>query len=119
LDLYGYLQAKGRKDEPKVIVLDEVQNLDHRDGSPLSKYLREGRKFGLSLIMATQIMSSLGKDERDRMFNAGHKLFFRPADTEIRAYADIAAISTGRNQRFGSNGWLGSRRANAIRSDPA
>jgi DNA phosphorothioation-dependent restriction protein DptH len=28
------------------------------------------------------------------MFNAGHKLFFRPADTEMRAYADIAAIST-------------------------
>jgi DNA phosphorothioation-dependent restriction protein DptH len=93
-DLYGYLQAKGRKNDPKVIVLDEVQNLDHRDGSPLSRYLREGRKFGLSLIMATQIMSSLEKDERDRMFNAGHKLFFRPADTEMRAYADIAAIST-------------------------
>lgn len=93
-DFYGFLQTYGQKNLPKVVVLDEVQNLDHKDGSPLSKYLREGRKFGVSLIMATQIMSNLNKDERDRMFNAGHKLFFRPADTEMKAYAEIAAVST-------------------------
>lgn len=93
-DLYGYLQSKGKKTDPKVIVLDEVQNLDHQDGSPLSKYLREGRKFGLSLILATQTMSGMKKDERDRMFNADHKLFFKPADTEMKAFADIAAVTT-------------------------
>jgi len=93
-DLYGYLQSKGKKTDPKVIVLDEVQNLDHQEGSPLSKYLREGRKFGISLILATQTMSNMKKDERDRMFNADHKLFFKPADTELKAFAEIAAIST-------------------------
>lgn len=93
-DLYGYLQSKGKKTDPKVIVLDEVQNLDHKEGSPLSKYLREGRKFGLSLILATQTMSNMRKDERDRMFQAEHKLFFKPADTELKAFADIAALAT-------------------------
>jgi DNA phosphorothioation-dependent restriction protein DptH len=93
-DLYGHLQSKGKKTDPKVIVLDEVQNLDHKEGSPLSKYLREGRKFGLSLILATQTMSNLKKDERDRMFNAAHKIFFRPADTELKAFAEIAALAT-------------------------
>jgi DNA phosphorothioation-dependent restriction protein DptH len=93
-DLYGHLQSKGKKTDPKVIVLDEVQNLDHKEGSPLSKYLREGRKFGLSLILATQTMSNMKKDERDRMFNAEHKLFFRPADTELKAFAEIAALAT-------------------------
>ena len=93
-DLYGYLQAKGQKSDPKVVVLDEVQNLDHKEGSPLSKYLREGRKFGLSLILATQTMSNMKKDERDRMFQAEHKLFFKPADTELKAFADIAALAT-------------------------
>lgn len=77
------------------MVLDEVQNLDHREESPLSQLLREGRKFGFSLILATQIMSNLSRDERDRLFNAAHKLFFRPADTEIRTYAEIAAVLTG------------------------
>ena len=76
------------------MVLDEVQNLDHREESPLAQLLREGRKFGFSLILATQIMSNLEKDERDRLFNAAHKLFFRPADTEIKKYAEIAAIFT-------------------------
>ena len=93
-DLYGHLQSKGKKTDPKVIVLDEVQNLDHKEGSPLSKYLREGRKFGLSLILATQTMSGMKKDERDRMFQAEHKLFFKPADTELKAFADIAALAT-------------------------
>jgi DNA phosphorothioation-dependent restriction protein DptH len=93
-DLYGYLQAKGQKSDPKVVVLDEVQNLDHKEGSPLSKYLREGRKFGLSLILATQTMSNMKKDERDRMFQADHKLFFKPADTELKAFADIASLAT-------------------------
>lgn len=93
-DLYGYLQSKGSKKEPKVVVLDEVQNLDHRQDRPLEKYLREGRKFGVSVIMATQTMSNLKKDERDRMFNAGHKLFFKPADTEVREFAKIAALAT-------------------------
>ena len=77
-----------------MIVLDEVQNLDHREESPLAQLLREGRKFGFSLILATQIMSNLERDERDRLFLAAHKLFFRPADTEMRSYADIAAVST-------------------------
>jgi DNA phosphorothioation-dependent restriction protein DptH len=40
-------------------------------------------------------MSNLSKDERDRLYIAGHKLFFRPSDTEMRSYADILAISTG------------------------
>jgi DNA phosphorothioation-dependent restriction protein DptH len=102
-DLYGYLQAKGQKSNPKIVVLDEVQNLDHKEGSPLSKYLREGRKFGLSLILATQTISNMKKDERDRMFQAEHKLFFKPADTELKTFADIAALAT----RQRSNDWVG------------
>jgi len=96
-DLYGFLQSKGKKTDPKVIVLDEVQNLDHQEGSPLSKYLREGRKFGLSLMLATQTMSNMKKDEQDRMFNAEHKLFFRPADTELKTFANIAALFAGQS----------------------
>ena len=95
IDLYWFYRGRGTQASPRVIVLDEVQNLDHGDESPLAQLLREGRKFGFSLILATQIMSNLEKDERDRLFLAGHKLFFRPADTEMKTYADIAAVSTG------------------------
>jgi len=94
VDLYWFYRGRGTKDRPRVIVLDEIQNLDHREESPLAQLLREGRKFGFSLILATQTMSNLEKDSRDRLFNAAHKLFFRPADTEIRSYAEIASISS-------------------------
>jgi DNA phosphorothioation-dependent restriction protein DptH len=94
IDLYWFYRSRGTQHCPRVIVLDEVQNLDHREESPLAQLLREGRKFGFSLVLATQIMSNLEKDERDRLFNAAHKLFFRPADTEIRTYAEIAAVTT-------------------------
>lgn len=95
IDLYWFYRGAGTQERPRVVVLDEVQNLDHREESPLAQLLREGRKFGFSLILATQIMSNLDRDERDRLFLAGHKLFFRPSDTEMRSYAEIASISTG------------------------
>ena len=95
IDLYWYYRAKGSKDDPKIIVLDEIQNLDHRLDSPIGQFLTEGRKFGISLILATQTLSNLGKDERDRLFQASHKLFFKPADTEVRTFAQILSDATG------------------------
>lgn len=92
-DLYSYACSYGNKNNPIPIVLDEVQNLDHRLESPLGKMLTEGRKFGVSLILATQTLSMLRKDEQDRLFQASHKLFFAPAKTETKTYARILELS--------------------------
>lgn len=88
-DLYAYACSYGDKNKPLPIVLDEVQNLDHRLESPLGKMLTEGRKYGISLILATQTLSMLAKEEQDRLFQASHKLFFAPAETEIQSYAKL------------------------------
>lgn len=88
-DLWDFMKRTGSKNRPLPVVLDEVQNLDHRSGSPLEKYLREGRKFGASMILATQTLSNFSSDQRDRLFQAAHKLFFAPASTELRTYATI------------------------------
>lgn len=88
-DLYSYACNHGNKNNPLPVVLDEVQNLDHKLDSPLGKMLTEGRKYGLSLILATQTLSNLKKDEQDRLFQAAHKLFFAPAETEIDSYAKL------------------------------
>lgn len=88
-DLWDFMRRTGSKHRPLPLVLDEVQNLDHRSGSPLEKYLREGRKFGASMILATQTLSNFSSDERDRLFQAAHKLFFAPASTELKTYATI------------------------------
>lgn len=96
IDLYWYYRGHGKQSKPRIIVLDEIQNLSHKLESPLGQFLTEGRKFGISLILATQTLSNLEKEERDRLFQASHKIFFRPADTEIKAFAQILADATDR-----------------------
>ncbi len=94
-DLYAFVRSQGNKNLPKVVVLDEIQNLDHREDCPLAKYLTEGRKFGLALIMATQTLSNLSNEQQSRLFQAGHKLFFKPAETEMGEYAKVMQNATG------------------------
>ena len=93
-DLWDYAQNTGSKNHPIPIILDEIQNLDHSSDSPIDKMLREGRKFGLSLILATQTTSQFNQEQRDRLFQAGHKLFFKPATTEIDRFAQLLSQST-------------------------
>lgn len=93
-DIWDYAQNTGSKNHPIPIVLDEIQNLDHSSDSPIDKMLREGRKFGLSLILATQTTSQFNQEQRDRLFQAGHKLFFKPATTEIDRFAQLLSQST-------------------------
>ena len=95
-DLYDYVCNTGSKNRPIPVVLDEIQNLNHGNDSPIDKMLREGRKFGLSLMLATQTTSNFDQEQRDRLFQAGHKLFFKPADTEIKSFAKILSV-TSRN----------------------
>ena len=95
-DLYDYACNTGSKNRPIPVVLDEIQNLNHGSDSPIDKMLREGRKFGLSLMLATQTTSNFDQEQRDRLFQAGHKLFFKPADTEIKSFAKILSV-TSRN----------------------
>ncbi|MFC1461779.1 hypothetical protein ACFLQR_04600, partial [Verrucomicrobiota bacterium] len=75
IDLYWFYRSRGTQYSPRVVVLDEVQNMDHREESPLAQLLREGRKFGFSLILATQIMSNLDKDEKDRLQRCTQAVF--------------------------------------------
>ncbi|MBN2886825.1 MAG: type IV secretion system DNA-binding domain-containing protein, partial [Chromatiaceae bacterium] len=93
-DLWDYAQSSGSKNRPIPIVLDEVQNLDHSDDSPIDKMLREGRKFGLAMILATQTTSQFNAEQRDRLFQAGHKLFFKPATSEIDRFATLLSQAT-------------------------
>lgn len=102
-DLYAYACANGNKNNPLPIVLDEVQNLDHSLESPLGKMLTEGRKYGLSLILATQTLSMLSREEQDRIFQASHKLFFAPAETETNTYAKLLEQSVPGTDR---RGWI-------------
>jgi DNA phosphorothioation-dependent restriction protein DptH len=53
-NLIGYIEALGPSPLRCFVVLDEAHKLSFDRGSPVEKLLREGRKFGLGLILASQ-----------------------------------------------------------------
>ena len=106
-DLYAFVSSVGNKHIPRVVVLDEVQNLDLGPDAPVAKYLTEGRKHGLALITATQTVKGVGgvNDARvSRFFQAEHKVFFKPTENEMREHAQLLhnAISNVRVQDWAS-----------------
>lgn len=98
-DFFAYATRNGGKSKPLPIVLDEMQNLDHRSDRALDKLLREGRKFGVGMMLATQTISNFNKEQRSRLFQSGHKLFFKPAETERREFAQILVDVAGGRSR--------------------
>ena len=95
-DLYAHVRTNGRKDKPKVLVLDEVQNLSQDADAPLSNYLAEARKFGISLIMATQSVNNARSQEfKDKLFLASQLLLFQPPAASAKEYAKIICDRLG------------------------
>jgi DNA phosphorothioation-dependent restriction protein DptH len=53
-NLIGYIESLGPGPLRCFVVLDEAHKLSFDRGSPVEKFVREGRKFGLGLILASQ-----------------------------------------------------------------
>lgn len=83
-DLWNYSIRNGNKNVPIPVIMDEAQNLDHRDNSPSARILTEGRKFGWSAWYATQFLKAqLDSDELARLQNSSQKVYFSPPEEEI------------------------------------
>ena len=70
-----------------VLVLDEFQHFSLREGSSLREMLREGRKFGLGVLLATQTLNVFSKEEVAIINQAATKLYFKPGANEVRKIA--------------------------------
>lgn len=53
-NLIGYVESKGPSPLRCFVVLDEAHRMSFDRGTPVEKLLREGRKFGLGLLLASQ-----------------------------------------------------------------
>lgn len=72
-----------------MLVLDEFQNLPLKDDSILTQILREGRKFKLSLLLATQTIFSFDVAKRIILQQPGTKLYFKPVESEVKKIAKL------------------------------
>ena len=55
--------------------------------SAIMQMLREARKYGVNLILATQTFASFSKDTMSVLNQAAMKLYFRPAMNEMKKLA--------------------------------
>lgn len=99
-DMWNHQLNHGDKSRPLPVILDEAQNLDHREYSPSAKILTEGRKFGWSGWYATQsLRGQFSTDEISRLQNASQKIYFMPPENEISAIAsNLSQDSTVRKE---------------------
>lgn len=94
-DFWNFFSSNGKESNPIVVVLDEAQNISHKDDTPSAKILTEGRKFGISGWYATQFLNSaMSSDEVERLQQAAQKLYFKPTNSGIN---DVAKAITSDN----------------------
>ena len=78
--IWRYFQAVGKYAKyPVFISLDEFQALNMSPNATISQILREGRKFNISLLLATQTLASFDKAQRGIVMQAATCLYFRPS----------------------------------------
>jgi len=92
------IDAVGRQGIPRdrrrqhVLVIDEAQRFDTR---AIGKILVEGRKFGLSLALATQSLDGLGERLRSTILaNIGSFAQLQPGSGNLRPIAELLAPIT-------------------------
>ena len=82
------------------LLLDEFQNLRSDRSAPLALMLSEGRKMGLNLILATQMLLPNSSVVQQRIAQSGLVLYFRPPAHQMLQTAKL--IEPGNGKR-----WLG------------
>ncbi|WP_078410114.1 DNA phosphorothioation-dependent restriction protein DptH [Priestia abyssalis] len=99
-DIWNHQLHHGDKNKPFPVILDEAQNLDHREKSPSAKILTEGRKFGWSGWYATQsLKGQFTTDEISRLQNSSQKVYFMPPENEISSIAaNLAQDASARKE---------------------
>ncbi|MDQ7193110.1 DNA-binding protein, partial [Staphylococcus felis] len=97
-DLYNYTERQGDKSFPIPVLLDEMQNLNHKDSSPTTRILKEGRKFGWSSWLATQSISSIKSNgDVSSLFNSAQQIHFSPPEDQINYVSKT--LSSDNNKR--------------------
>lgn len=87
---YGYASEEYGK---MIFSLDEFQHFSMKQDATLRIMLREGRKFGVSLILATQTLDVFAKESLSLINQASTHIYFRPAASDLARCAKQIDIS--------------------------
>lgn len=71
------------------LLFDEFQHLSFTPDNALSKFLREGRKYGVGVLLCSQFISTCSQEEQNTLFQASNTLIFRPNECDLKFSAQI------------------------------
>lgn len=91
--LWRYFQLWGGCAKmPFFVVCDEFQRLNYGKNSTLGQVLREGRKYNIALLMATQSLSLFSNAQIVMLQQASTQLHFCPALSEVHSIARLISV---------------------------
>lgn len=100
--LFSFLWRKVRimdnKDEKICLVVDEFQHFLKYQNSVLLEMLRESRKYGVNIILATQSVSGFSQNTLGAVNQTAVQLYFRPAVSDMKKIAEM--IDTENSSRW-------------------
>lgn len=88
--IWRLANAEQFKQNPIYVFIDECQNMPAGKDNALAQMLSEGRKFGINLILATQmILQGTTSAVQQRMSQCGLMLYFKPAANRVNLTAKL------------------------------
>jgi DNA phosphorothioation-dependent restriction protein DptH len=93
-NLIGYIESMGPGDLRCMVLLDEAHRLSFASNSPVEKLLREGRKFGIGVALASQQPEDFSPVA---FANTASKLIFNVTDDRGAVARQIARKSGDKN----------------------
>ena len=91
MSLFYY--QRNNPDRHIAIVIDEVQNQNCGKGSAIEQVLKEGRKYHMSLVYATQYLSETNREQMKTMSGAGMKVYLHPDSTSVKSISKTVGVS--------------------------
>lgn len=86
--IWRLANAESFKNDPVYVFLDEIQNMSPKGVLP--RMISEGRKFGVNLILATQmILQGTTNAVQQRISQCGLMMYFKPAANRINMTAKM------------------------------
>lgn len=96
------------------IFIDEFQNLSLKEGAVLLEMLRESRKYGVNIVLATQSVSGYGKEVMAAIDQTAIHLYFQQGLTDVKRVSSLIDVKRKgvwedklRNLRIGESIVLG------------
>lgn len=91
--LWRHLRTRTLLVDKLWIFIDEFQNLSLKKDSVLLEMLREARKYGVNIVLATQSVTGYGKDIMAALDQTAIHLFFQQSLTDIRKIASLIDVN--------------------------